>query len=338
MSPEPDILELPQGRLLLDEHGHVLEADPAALEAFGMPAGGGDAVLKALHHGLAASRLLPAEDSPAAWFRTSVIPGTPPRMVEAAFCREPTGGWVVALRQLEERRGWLGSQDDQVRFLANFSHELRTPLTTLKTSLSLVDRSRDALPEKARELLGASRRNVDRLIGIVADLMDITAISAGHLDLKLKDEDPAELVTAAVRRVSERTGREDLSAVLPEDELPPVRADRARVLRVLVELLDNAVKCTEPGSGIEASAEVAGVDLRFSVSDHGPGLPEDQHVAIFRPFQQADMSLTRGVPGLGLGLAICKGIVEEHGGHIQLESRPDGGCIFSFTLHLGGGE
>jgi signal transduction histidine kinase len=338
MSPEPESAELPQGRLLLDGDAHVREADAAALEALGMPAGAGEAALKALQHGLAASRLLPGEGEPEAFFRTAVIPGVPPRMVEAAFCREPSGGWTVALRQLAERRGWLGGEGDQARFLANFSHELRTPLTTLKTSLALIDRSAEALPEKARGLLSASRRNVDRLIHLVAELMDITAISSGQLELKLKDEDPGELIGAAVQRIRDRTGREDLAETLPSEPLPPVRADRARVLRVLEELLDNAVKCSEAGSGIVASAEVAGADVRFAVRDHGPGLPEEQHEAVFRPFHQVDMSLTRGVAGLGLGLAICKGIVEEHGGRIRIDSSPDGGCTFSFTLHLGGGD
>ena len=138
----------------------------------------------------------------------------------------------------------------------------------------------------------------------------------------------------------ERLGEQILSPriTLRDEGLPPVRADRTRVLRVLEELLDNAVKCTEPGSGVEASAEVAGAEVLFRIRDHGPGLPEDQHEAVFRPFHQVDMSLTRGVPGLGLGLAICKGIVEEHGGRIEIDSPPDGGCIFSFTLHLGGGD
>jgi signal transduction histidine kinase len=338
LPPEPETPSLPEGRILLDATGHVTSADESALEALGLPRAPGKAGLAALEAGLGASGLIPAREGPNTSFRQALIPGTPPRMIEIAACRAGDDSWTIALRQLSERRGWLGDQADQVRFLANFSHELRTPLTTLKASLALVDRSREQLPAKAQELLTASRRNVARLINIVADLMDITTISAGQLDLKLKDEDPRELIGAALTRTRDRTGRPDLGEGPCEDSLPTVRADRARVLRVLEELLDNAVKCTEPGSGIEAAARVDGGHVRFLVTDHGPGIPEDQVETIFRPFQQLDMSLTRGVPGLGLGLAICKGIVEEHGGGLTVEPGSNGGCIFSFTLPLGGDD
>ena len=338
MSPDPEKPSLPEGRILIDASGHVTGADESALEALGLPQAPGRAGLVALESGLGASGLLPDPEGGNTSFRHALIPGAPPRMIEIAACRLEDGGWALALRQLAERRGWLGDQEDQVRFLANFSHELRTPLTTLKASLALVDRSREQLPSKAQELLTASRRNDSRLIGIVADLMDITTISAGQLDLKAKDEAPLELLGAALTRTRDRSGREDLSEAPGDETLPMVRADRARVLRVLEELLDNAIKCTEPGSGIEAGARVDGGHVRFLVTDHGPGIPEDQTETIFRPFQQLDMSLTRGVPGLGLGLAICKGIVEEHGGSLTVEPGSDGGCIFSFTLPLGGDD
>jgi len=338
VSPDPEPPSLPEGRILIDAAGHVIGADDSALEALGLPKAPGKAGLMAVEHGLSASGLLPESDGPNLYFRHALIPGSPPLAIEAVGCRTQEGGWTLALRRLAERRGWLGNQTDQVRFLANFSHELRTPLTTLKASLALVDRSRDELPAKAQELLTASRRNVARLINIVADLMDITTISAGQLNLKLEDEDPSELIGAALTRTGDRSGREDLSDGTGEDSLPSVRADRKRVLRVIEELLDNALKCTEPGSGIETSAVVDGGQVRFRVTDHGPGIPEDQVETIFRPFQQLDMSLTRGVPGLGLGLAICKGIVEEHGGSITVEPNSDGGCTFSFTLPLGGDD
>ena len=93
-----------------------------------------------------------------------------------------------------------------------------------------------------------------------------------------------------------------------------------------------------PGSQFSRSAELDGGAVRFRVRDHGPGIPADQIDTIFRPFQQLDMTLTRGVAGLGLGLAICKGIVEEHGGGISVEPAEGGGCIFSFTLPLGGAD
>ena len=109
--------------------------------------------------------------------------------------------------------------------------------------------------------------------------------------------------------------------------------------RALVEEISSTLADSEEETAlIDAWAEVAGAEIRFNVRDRGPGLPADQHEAIFRPFHQVDMSLTRAVQGLGLGLAICKGIIEEHGGRIGVADAENGGCLFTFHLPLGGDE
>jgi len=222
-------------------------------------------------------------------------------------------------------------------FVSIVSHELRTPLTSIRGSLQLV-LGRPQQPELAprtRELLEISLKNSERLIRLINDILDISKIEQGSIQLRRVALDPADLCRTAAEEVGTFASSRDISIrVAVPAGLPPVSADRDRALQILTNLLSNAIKFSDPGQRIELSALASGGTICLAVRDYGRGVaPEDQQL-IFEKFHQLDSSLTRNVGGTGLGLPICRALVEEHGGNIWIESSLGHGATFSFTLPL----
>jgi two-component system, OmpR family, sensor histidine kinase KdpD len=137
------------------------------------------------------------------------------------------------------------------------------------------------------------------------------------------------LVEAALSRLEGRLDGRDVEVALPA-ELPPVYVDEGLITRVFVNLLENAVKYTPPGTRITVSAGIEGEAVRVAVDDHGPGLPPGPPEQLFAKFERGRSEADVG--GAGLGLAICKAIIDAHGGHIAASQRPGGGARFTFTL------
>jgi PAS domain S-box-containing protein len=223
----------------------------------------------------------------------------------------------------------LRARDD---VLAIVSHDLRNPLHTIHATVELVLDlwpSREQQEQHLEAVLRAARR-MDRLI---QDLLDVSRIQAGKsLKIEPSSEPPAKLVRGAAeafRAAAQEKGvRMDVHA---PDDLPPVRADESRIHQVLSNLLANAVKFTPPGGHVSVSADAVPEGIRFSVRDTGPGIAPEDLEHIFQPFWQVRRTARLGV---GLGLGIARGIVEQHGGRIWVESRPGAGSTFSFTLPL----
>jgi PAS domain S-box-containing protein len=233
-------------------------------------------------------------------------------------------------------------------FVSIVSHELRTPLTSIRGALQLVlGRAASStvvataspydstLSARTRELLDISLKNSERLIRLINDILDISKIEQGSIQLRRVALDPADLCRAAVQEVSVFADGRDISVDLhAEPGLAPISADRDRALQVLANLLSNAIKFSEPGQHIELSARQEADAVAFAVRDFGRGIALEDHLRIFDKFHQIDSSLTRDVGGTGLGLAICKALVEEHGGKIWIESILGKGATFAFTLPL----
>ncbi len=222
----------------------------------------------------------------------------------------------------------------KTEFIATVSHELRTPMTSIKGSLGLVlGGVAGELPEEARELLTIARNNTDRLIRLINDILDISRIEAGKMEIRRVPLNAAEAVRRAVQEMQAfaRQRSITLKTDLP-DGLPRVMADGDRVHQVLDNLLSNAIKFSPQGSEGLIRAVPAGDMVRFDVIDHGPGIPADQQTAIFDRFYRVDNAAARKTGGTGLGLTICRAIVEEHGGQIWVESTVGEGSTFSFTL------
>jgi two-component system sensor histidine kinase KdpD len=167
---------------------------------------------------------------------------------------------------------------------------------------------------------------------MVANLLDMARIQSGEVRLNLQWQPIEEVVGSALRACRAALAGHTVVTQVPAD-LPLVRFDAVLIERVLCNLLENAGKYTPPGSTVSLSAQLHGVWLNMLVEDNGPGLPPGQEEAIFEKFTRGERESAK--PGVGLGLAICRAIVEAHGGAVRASNRPQGGAMFVFTLPLG---
>lgn len=215
--------------------------------------------------------------------------------------------------------------------LHTVSHELRTPLTTIKGSVTaLMDESTGADPEARGILLEETLAAVDRLNGTVGNILSMSRLESGTLRLKKRPvdaEDLASVVADAVRRQSP----DHSFTVHIDGNLPAITLDFVLMVQVLSSLAQNAVRYTPPGTPIELSVERAGMGARIIVADEGPGVPEEELPRLFEPFFRGRAAAAGGV---GLGLSICKGIVEAHDGTIRALRNPAGGLSVILELPL----
>lgn len=220
-------------------------------------------------------------------------------------------------------------------FLGMVSHELKTPLTAIKGSAAMALGQRGPLDAvKAREFFQIIEEQSDLLADLVDNLLDMTRIEAGSLAVNPEPTDLGPLLQDA-RSTFVRGGTlHEVQVDAPED-LPPVNADRGRILQVLSNLLNNAAKFSAEGEPIRITVDREELYVAVHVRDHGRGIPAKKLPYLFKKFSQVHHDQGRGLRGTGLGLAICKGIVEAHGGRIWAESRGLGrGSTFSFTLPI----
>jgi two-component system sensor histidine kinase KdpD len=216
--------------------------------------------------------------------------------------------------------------------LAALSHDLRTPLAALLGLAESMPLTRPALaPEQAaiaQSIAGETRR----LIALVNNLLDMARIQSGEVRLNLEWHLIEEVVGTALGVTRAALGDRRVSADLPAD-LPLVQMDAVLIERVLANLLENAAKYTPTDSRIAIAARKAGDMLEVAVEDDGPGLPPGKEEAVFEKFARGETETA--TPGVGLGLAICRAIVEAHGGTIHAEAGRAKGARFVFTLPLG---
>ena len=217
-------------------------------------------------------------------------------------------------------------------FLAMVSHELRAPLTSIKGSAATVlGASADMDPAVVRQFFRIIEEQADRMNELVAGLLDVARIQTGELPVNPEPAEVMALVDRARSAYSSSGAVNPLEIDVPPD-LPLVLADRQRIVQVLGNLLSNAVRYSPQLSAIRVSAALEGVHVAFSVSDEGRGIPAESLPRLFRKFSRVQ-SDERGGEETGLGLAICKGIVEAHGGRIWAESDGPGmGARFTFTI------
>ncbi|HEU5326589.1 MAG TPA: PAS domain-containing sensor histidine kinase [Thermomicrobiales bacterium] len=225
-------------------------------------------------------------------------------------------------------------------FLSIAAHELRTPVTALKGTAQLMQRqqARGVLDEaRLVQYLARLETAADRLAALTSDLLDVSRLRTGQLPLHLAPVDLAALVSESVSRAREvQDGRHQLTLTVA-DGLAPVLADAARLEQVLTNLLDNAAKYSPAGGAIAVTVQSAAGGVELSVRDEGIGLPPGSAEIIFEPFGRAPNATEHGLPGLGLGLYICRNIVTRHGGQLWAESAGDQ-CGTTFRLWLPAGE
>lgn len=219
------------------------------------------------------------------------------------------------------------------RFLAVLSHELRTPLAPITTAVHVLEKVAQ-VDDRHRELLPMIRRNVALEARLIDDLLDLTAISAGKVSLQRERVDMHQLTRAVVAMVQDTLREKGIRLELELDAASPwVHADQARMQQVLWNIIRNAAKFTPQGGRILVRTVTEGGEFTLSCTDSGIGIAQDALDRIFNPFEQADAEVARSFGGLGLGLAIAQGLIQQHGGRIRASSGGRGsGASFSITL------
>ena len=215
-------------------------------------------------------------------------------------------------------------------------HDLRTPLNAMFLGMQALE-AMGEFNEAQHKMLGMAMGSGKTLVGIINDLLDISKMESGSLQLERRELMAADLVEAAVKQVAALANARNLTlATELEAGLPHLMADEAKLLRTLVNLLSNALKFTPPGGTVTVSVRQSNEEpsLRFCVTDTGEGIPSEAFGRIFEKFGQVESRQGGRSMSTGLGLAFCKLAVEAHGGHIGVESAPGEGSTFCFTIPL----
>ncbi|NTU77923.1 MAG: DUF4118 domain-containing protein [Chloroflexales bacterium] len=217
--------------------------------------------------------------------------------------------------------------------LSSVSHDLRSPLATI-TGVASALRARDVSWDSARgvQMLDTLLTEASRLDRLVGNLLAMSRIESGVLHLVRDWEDAGDLIGAVLARLRPQIGPRPVRVVLP-DALPPIWVNAALIDQVLTNLVENALKHTPDGTAITISASLHSDGLWLCVADAGPGIPPEALPRLFEKFFRV-AAPERRAPGIGLGLAICKGVVEAHGGRIWAANAPNGGAVFTIALPL----
>jgi len=254
------------------------------------------------------------------------------RQLIEAFASQAAQAVERATLVEEARAAWERVEAEFLRntLLSGVSHELRTPLAGIIGSASALVETGDQLtPEGRGELLDSVVSEAEHMERLITNLLDMTRLEAGGLALKKEWQPVQEVVGSALRALERRLHGRDVRTKLPVD-LPLVNIDSGAIEQVLVNLLDNAVEYTPPGTPVEITGRATEHEVIIGVTDRGPGLPAGTEQRVFEKFFRVRPG--EGRRGIGLGLAICRSIVEAHGGKICAENREGGGAAFRFTL------
>ncbi|MEG1632832.1 MAG: ATP-binding protein [Oscillospiraceae bacterium] len=239
------------------------------------------------------------------------------------------------VEERENIRIAMEKERQRAMLLRSVAHDLRSPLTALSGSGSLLADSYDKLTDAERRKLATDiSEETVWLSDLVENILNMTRISEDSLVLKKQDEVIDDVVGAAVAHTERLLRSRKLSVSLP-DEVIAVPMDARLITQVLVNLLENAVRHTPETSDISLGVRAEGNLLRVSVADTGDGVPRDMHERVFERFVTQEGAVADGRRGLGLGLAICRTIVEAHGGKISVSDNEPKGAVFSFTLPRG---
>ena len=219
------------------------------------------------------------------------------------------------------------------QFISMASHELRTPLTAIKEGIAIVmDGSTGKINDEQEDFLGMAKRNVDRLARLINDVLDFQKLEAGGIEFNIQEKDINEVVKEVYETMVPLTKEKGLNFVVKLDEnLPKARFDNDKIIQVLTNIVNNAIKFTEKGTITVTTSKQDNV-VCVAVQDTGPGVKKEDIPKLFHKFEQLAKKDDRKIGGTGLGLAISKEIVEKHNGEIWAESKHGKGITFYFTL------
>jgi two-component system, OmpR family, phosphate regulon sensor histidine kinase PhoR len=321
--------QLTDGVLIADANGQVQFANPAAIKLFESE--------DPIHHSVA--EVVRNHQLIEAWRQSQQtrelriesveLPSRKHFLQLVVIPDEHAGGSLLVVQDLTRVRRLETVRRD---FISNVSHELRTPLASLKALTETLQNGAIADPEAGPRFLSRITTEVDALTQMAQELLDLSRIESGQVELNIAPLSPKKLLVSAEDRMHLQAERAGLKlSVQCEDGLPNVRADQARLEQVLVNMIHNSVKFTKSGGEIVLKATVAGPGaVRFGVYDTGVGIPLESLTRIFERFYRVDRSRTGS--GTGLGLSISKHIVEAHGGRIWAQSEEGRGSTFYFEI------
>jgi PAS domain S-box-containing protein len=236
--------------------------------------------------------------------------------------------------EAEARREAEAADALKLKFLAMISHELRTPLTSIKGfATTLLADDVQWTPADQHDFLQTISEEADKLGDLIEQLLDLSRLAAGTLRIAPQPLKIESILNTAMAQLQTVTLKHSLQLDVPE-QLPRVYADGDRIAQVLTNLVGNAAKHAPARTTIVVSAARVGEQVQIDIADQGPGIAAVDRERIFEPFQQIDDRAIHRTEGAGLGLAICKGLVEAHGGRIWVQDRSGPGATLSFTLPL----
>jgi signal transduction histidine kinase len=231
---------------------------------------------------------------------------------------------VGSINQAEQRKR---------EFLAMISHDIRSPLMSLTGTLSMVVRGvYGNLSDAGKSRVKDAENSADRIVEMINELLDVERLETGAFPLNYAAAPASDLIATAVKNVQQLAENKQITISSDCPDEAAINADAKRVVQVLTNLLANALKYSPEGSTIKVHVADSDNQLRFVVSDEGPGIAAEHQTTLFDRYVQVDSKANREMTGSGLGLAICKGLVEAHGGSIAVESEVGQGAQFKFTL------
>ena len=325
-------LHMTDGVVAFDRDGQVIHSNPAAEGMLGRSIGP-DTTYKELfgdQYSLEEAMAAPDHLEGEIRVRDQVLD-----LLLAPFDRERQGGVLVVLHDVTEERK---NQEMQREFVANVSHELRTPLTNIRSyAETLSDSAGDIPPDMEKKFLGVILTESDRMTHIVQDLLTLSRFDSGRDDLKLSwfsfEGAVQDLYNAVYMEAQRHSHALELTL---EPGLPQVRADRERIMQVMMNIVSNAIKYTPDGGRIQISAGQVGKRVWMQVDDNGIGIPAADRPRIFERFYRVDKARSRQSGGTGLGLSIAKEIVDRHEGVLALVDREGPGLSVRMELNIEG--
>jgi two-component system phosphate regulon sensor histidine kinase PhoR len=322
-----------EGVLVLDTDGCVILANPRLRELLSLwgPVDGRK-LLEVVRHPGVDDALRAAADSTAPVVSEVEVGDRAPRTLlihAAAFPQEgPVMGTVAVFHDVTELRHLENVRRD---FVANASHELQTPLAAIRGFAETLV-GNDLSWEEVRAQLDVILRNSARLENLIRDMRELSRVESRRVPLQLGEVDVVKLAGALLADMEPRLTERSLEVTVADRGAVPAWADRRAVDQVLTNLVDNALKYTDPGGRITVEVESQPESVRVSVSDTGIGIPAEQQARIFERFYRVDKARSRALGGTGLGLSIVRHLVQAMGGDVYVESEPGRGSSFRFTL------
>jgi signal transduction histidine kinase len=257
-------------------------------------------------------------------------------------------------RQLEQKSAELEAATNELRganqrlkeldrlkddFISTVTHELRTPLTSIRAFSEILNDNPDLAGEQRAKFLGIIIKESERLTRLINQVLDLAKIESGNAEWHSSELDMREVIEDSVTATSQIFKDRSIALALDlADAVPPIVADRDRVIQVMLNLLSNAAKfCERSDARVAVTLAVQGGQLRVDVSDNGIGISEADQAVIFEKFRQVGDTLTQKPKGSGLGLSISRQIIHHFGGRLWVNSRPGAGSTFSFTIPVANG-